>query len=950
MRYPWLEPVTGDTASPGWRLAGADLPRALRLLDEEDLAEGTVPSAVRVAEALRRAGRCEQALARLEIAGVRATSAADRALLDFCVGMVRWSLAAPGRGAELAFRRSLESAAGHEPAMIAARLGILRSRRVNAPKGGWGEACALLAAAADVEDPHLLADARRETAAWALLRGEHDRALTLAAEARRTHESAGDRYLAGLADVLTARALSAKGRKDAAVGSLRTCVRVAETIGAVDLYLVVVVFLGQFLQRGVAPDSPDWAEAEAMLRHALTISSDMWTEAEVLLPLAHLWTSAGMVTEAERALERYGLLYRALGGNVIAAANLEKARARLQLVKAGRLPYGGFDAAADRTGVFRLATVRRTLRRAERLYRRGALRTGADGVRWHRDLLDALSARGSGTGGDGTDAGSEPLDAARAALLNGEKLRSRGRLAASAREFRNALDGAVRAGSTPLAVAAAARRAEVLYASGDLPGAASATRDAIHHAESIRGAVDNGPARAHMARFLRGHYERAALLAARTGDADLALEVVERLRTERLAGLLGQRERIVLPDDVGVLLGELDGLNEEVARRENAGGTIGLRAALDLAGLDAGELARRIEDVRTRLTEVTGEAFVEIYDDPPAGIGELCADIDHDVLAVVPVSDADGDHVLSVWRSADGRTAVRVVPMDDELRTLRAKLTDTAESNRVPLTSGDLGGASGTLPTELVAHLRAAPEPRSLTVIPGGWLWGLPFCALPLGTGLLVDHADVTLLPSLRAGAILRRRGPGTRLDAAAFYADATMTGTADLRALAGFPGGCTELRDQSAARAAVTRGADTYRLTVLAAHGDRQPGLAQSVVSSTGNAIVSAAHFLAAGTRPPRQLSFATCHGLYPENDNPHEPLGLALCALTAGTESMISAHFEVDFGPSLAGDILSAVYLAMAEGERPSSALARAQRGVPDRARQPLSRWAVLAVLGTP
>jgi hypothetical protein len=953
MRYPWLEPIHPGASSPGWRMAGSALPQALRLLEEEDAATGTVASAVRAAEVLRRAGRSEDAIRRMEIAAVRTISEEDRGLLDFCLGMAHWSTVSPGRSAELAFGRSLETASrlDDRPAVIAARLGILRSRRVNAPRDGWEQSTALLDAAADLQDPHLLADAQREAAAWALLRGEHGRALSLAADARLVHEAANDLYLAGLADVLTARALSAEGRKDAAVDLLRHRAGVAETSGAVDLYLVVVVFLGQFLQRGVAPDSPYWSEAESMLRHALTISDDMWTEAEVLLPLAHLWTNAGMIAEAEQALDRYGLLYQALGGNLIATANLEKARARLAMVKDGRLPYGGFETSNDRPALFRLSAVRRTLRRAERLYRRSALHTGAEGVRWHRDLLDALSAGTPGKEGAVTDPEKDPLGAARGALLEGEKLRGRGRFKEAADTLGQALDAALRAGSTPLAIAAAARQAEVRYAAGDLEATAAATRQAVRLAEAIRGAVDNGPARAHMARFLRSHYERAALLAARTDDGELALEIVERLRTERLAGLLARRERISLPEGVSRVLGELDRLNEEAARRQSLGGALRVRATPDLGELEDDELGRRISQARQRLAVETNDAFAQIYDAPPLGIDELCAGIDHDVVAVVPVSDADGDHVLTVWRAADARTAVRAVPMDDELRRLRARLTDGTWAHRIPLTAADLACASRLIPPELVADLSRSPGPRPVTIVPGGWLWGLPFCALPLGEDreLLVDRVDITLLPSLRAGVILRRRARGSRLDTAAFYADPTMEGTSDLAALERFRGGCQKLSDQAEARNAVTSGAEVWRLAVLAAHGDRQPGLAQSIVTSTGSAIVSAAHFLA-GDASPRQLSFAVCHGLYPVNDDPHEPLGLALCALTSGTESIVSAHFEIDGGTETPNRILAHLYRAMADGERPASALARIQRGIADRAVQPLARWAVLAVLGSP
>ena len=256
---------------------------------------------------------------------------------------------------------------------------------------------------------------------------------------------------------------------------------------------------------------------------------------------------------------------------------------------------------------------------------------------------------------------------------------------------------------------------------------------------------------------------------------------------------------------------------------------------------------------------------------------------------------------------------------------------------------------SDALPEQLFHALGPSSPRGKLLIIPAGWLWGVPFAALPLPSGgVLVDHADLAYTPSLRVHAAAGTSNDSAHGHGAVSFTLPRLAGTPDLDALDEFPGGHTrrgigELHD------AILATENRWQLTVIAAHGNREPGLAQAVLTDDGKAALTAATLLTSDRTPPERLSMAICHGLYPPNDDPHEPLGLAICALATGTREIISTHFEVDFGgnESIASSVLARTYGLIASGCDAPSALNQAQRETPCRASQPLARWAVLASL---
>jgi CHAT domain len=951
MKYPGLPPAGDAQGGPGWELAGTDLPGAVEALRRRP--------GVQLAEALRRAGEAAEALRVLENVPAIDDSGRSRALVEFARANIWWAVGDGGRGrAHYEHARNGWAAAGDREGVAAATLGLARCLRIQAHRSGHEVVRTAADLAEVVGEPHLVADARREQAAWALLHGNARVAMALADEAAATHRAAGDRYLTAFADILRARALFTDEEREAAVGLMRRQRQVGRELGSADVEMVASVYLGQFLQYGVTPDSPDWWAAEEILTDALERADDPFTRAELLLPLAQLYTSGARIQQARSYLDEYERLYQALGGNQIAVGNLAKARARLALAEHGGLSFRSLRRAPATLRT--LTRIRRDFRRAERAYREAGLEPGVQSVRWHISLVDVIAGGGT-TGVPIPQDTRDRLGQARSHLLNAELMRAADRLAEARGSYAAAEEQASAAGSTTLAVAAAAGLAEVGYMAGDYPGALAAVRSAVRYTEAIRAAVADGSARGHIAKVLRGHYERATLLAARMGDGDLVLELIERLRTERLAGLLRSRVDQV-PNDLARLLAALNQVNEALAQRLEPG-VRSVRsgpAIADLHSLGVGELERRRQELLDELAERTTELFAGTYDAERLDMASV-TDLAEHVLALVPMTipqvTEDDDVVVSVWRSPEGQTDVAVLPVNPDLIDLRRRLLGQGREvllERIALGWRDLHPIQAVIPDGLRAALTTAAAPVPLVVVPTDWLWAIPFAAIPVagahdndsGASLLVDHADVVLAPSLRVYKALRSQTAASEdangaVSWAAFEA-------AELEGLDSYPDGHIRLADSQQVREAFVHGGRRWTTAVLAAHGNREPGLAQAILDANWRAVLTAADYLTMDAQPPRRMSLATCHSGFPDSgSNPHEPLGLALTALTAGAQEIISAQYEIDAGSPVVTECLRRLYAEMAIARRPASVLAQIQRD-PTLRTQPLSRWAVLAVIG--
>ncbi|WP_410611115.1 CHAT domain-containing protein [Amycolatopsis sp. lyj-109] len=908
-------------------------------------------SVVRYVEILRRIGESTRAR---EVLRSLLPESWDEPLAALAVGNTYWTQGYTSEAddhyenAERGY-----AVADDRDGVFAARIGLARSARIAYTAGKQAVLEAAIAAGADSTDTHLHADLDRERSGWCLLVGDHETAAALASRAADVHRDAGDRYLLSLADVLRARALNAAGDRTAAVDLVQAQVAIATEIGSNELKMVAVVFLAQFLQRGVAVGGPEWEAAKGTIADALEVADDPFTVAELSLPLAHLHTTAGEFAEAERYLESYSRYYESVGGNAVGEANLLKARARVELARNGGRSVRGF---------LRLPRSASTLWRARkafldsaRIYEEAGLTAGAEGIHRHLELVDILGSGHSRGARKLPGAARNALDRAREHLFFAEQQNIVGDPASARESYRLAETEAVESGATMFAIAAATGSAMMAHALGDRTGTAMHIRSAIRYSETIRGAVASGSARRYIADTVRSQYEHAMLLAVVIGDGPLVMELAERLRTDRLAGLL-RRSAADLPVQLAGLLAEIARVGAAVAERDPSRRGVRAAAAIDdLGDLDdqsPAELRRRLDGLYTRLSEQTSDLFADVYGAEPLRMDRL-ADVRVDVLIAIPVQSVEGDqHIVSVWRSPDGTCVAKDVPVTGEITRLRESLTGDRHEDRLRLRAGDLTTLSAILPDPFERRLRAAAGPVPVVVIPTGWLWAVPFAALPLSPtdgGLLVDHADVVLTPSLRFLTALQDRPPSEAPPPAAVSWHDPHSGiaAAELDGLAAHPAGHDRITEPAHVTSAFVRGGDRWRTAVLAAHGNREPGLAHAVLAGPA-VVLSAADFLDGTTTPPPYLSFASCHSGFPSGDDQYEPLGLALAALAAGATHVVSTHFEIGSQDRIVSSCLAQLYQALHATRSPAAALATILRA-PSLRRLPLYRWAAVTVIGT-
>ncbi|MCE7004553.1 hypothetical protein LWC34_17215 [Kibdelosporangium philippinense] len=275
----------GDAhAGFGWQLAGSDLPAAANVLAHE---RNDVLAIVRFVEVLRRQGKSTEGRALLR---ALQPVGGDVPLVALAIGNSYWTQgnaadAVESYEAALVGYTSLADADG----VFAAKIGLARCARMNYDKSRRQVLEDAIEAGSRSKDAYLLADLDREHAGWDLLRGSHETALELANRAAAVHREVGDRYLLGLAEILCARALNATGDRSAAIELTRNQIDRAIDIGSDELKMVGVVYLAQFIQRGVVVGTPEWANAKDIINEALEAADDPFTQAELILPLAQVF-------------------------------------------------------------------------------------------------------------------------------------------------------------------------------------------------------------------------------------------------------------------------------------------------------------------------------------------------------------------------------------------------------------------------------------------------------------------------------------------------------------------------------------------------------------------------------------------------------------------------------------------------------------------------------------
>jgi tetratricopeptide (TPR) repeat protein len=403
-----------------------------------------------------------------------------------------------------------------------------------------------------------------------------------------------------------------------------------------------------------------------------------------------------------------------------------------------------------------------------------------------------------------------------------------------------------------------------------------------------------------------------------TEAAASAAWLIESLRKSALAQMLRSAD-LELPAAAAELVERVGELEHEAADPAR-GGTTESAASDEIAA------------IRSDLAGALSEGFAAAYVPTPTPIEDLqqiagrCGDV---LSFYLPNGELPG---WRVWARRDGSFDVTSVEVTDAdavalIAQLSGREGGSPAAIYAPLGSSASAAwerlAEALLPAELVTELQSAtadsPIPP-LLISPDGILGLVPWSALLLGAVPLGALAAIQVIPSLGViGAEEAGSAPtGAAPSAVAYLAPGLDKGESERRLLdRSFELTLATSRDDFLARLR-QRGLDG---AYLAAHGSGL-GLGQSV--DFGAEPLSAGSALQAPW-PPWTV-FASCLVGRLDMQAGQEPLGMPISCILAGSRSVLAAMVEIP-SPTLP-DLVEPLVAALAEGEHPARALARAQR----------------------
>lgn len=408
-------------------------------------------------------------------------------------------------------------------------------------------------------------------------------------------------------------------------------------------------------------------------------------------------------------------------------------------------------------------------RRAITLARRARIAMSRrDLVGARRDLSDATTAVADGAG---------PLVVATVAVGRAALALESGDPADALREAERALESAGRALTRPIELDVRAVVARALAASGREDEAVEAYEHAIATLEAWR---DGVPSDEFMTAFLAGHsalYVELVDLLARRGDVAAAFRYAERAKSRALAELLSTRrpaeDRPRIGDAetdrrVTYLRERLSSIYRRIAATRQSTGERGSRAA-ERAVADAARVEEELSTVLrdARMGPADHAAAIRSAD-------EVRADLDADTTLIEYVLGPSALVVFVVSR--DGFQAIRreidpaAIRVPLERLRLQLARADAASAER-PIDEGiePIAQSLRELGEVLVGPIAPLIRTQRLVVVPHGALHRVPFHALPLGDGIVLDRHAVSYAPSATVHSLCRRTttpdlGPGAVL------------------------------------------------------------------------------------------------------------------------------------------------------------------------------------------
>ncbi len=555
--------------------------------------------------------------------------------------------------------------------------------------------------------------------------------------------------------------------------------------------------------------------------------------------------------------------------------------------------------------------------------------------------------------------------------LLGEFLLARGKTAESRSAHENALELVQGGLSPPQTWRAHAGMAAALEALGRLDEAYHESLRALAAIEAMRAGLVIDIFKI---RFFAGqihHYEKAlSLLLARIVPGQIArsFHLAERAHARALVELLAE-------SGAG-LRGTLDEVllerQRRILARVSAGG-VALAAALDAAGRkaareainDAQEDLGKLElEIRARAPRYAGIVYPQ-----PARLEQ----IQREVLG-------PGEILLEYFMGQDEawlwlveKENARVFPLahPDTIRADVAKFMSAIEAS-----SGELGGDQSvrTAAARVALHILPPvplPPGSRLLVVPDGPLHHIPFSALPLGAGLLVEGHEVVIVPSATALKLMRADLPPSSghgflgiadpqpIAAGSRFPRLTHSRREVETIAALFPSAAsTILAGEKATKAGLNAlTLSRYRYLHFATHGWLDPqDLMHSGLRLTpgadgpGTALLSLDEILT--LRLSAELVvLSACRSGEGEFLQGEGLVSLTRGFLYAGARAVVVSLWNVD--DSSTADFMALFYRGIRAGKPPAMALRLAKeafRGSGRRGRQEVRRWAPFVLVGDP
>ncbi|MBK7926377.1 MAG: CHAT domain-containing protein [Bryobacterales bacterium] len=470
--------------------------------------------------------------------------------------------------------------------------------------------------------------------------------------------------------------------------------------------------------------------------------------------------------------------------------------------------------------------------------------------------------------------------------------------------------------------------ARIAGARGDRAEALAYAAQAVELSETTRAALSNNELRTSYFATQRQLYAQLIALQLEGGLTEAALETSERSRARVLLDAVSD-ERIALPE-AGA--GERRALERQI------------RAAVERRNTKAAdELLHRWAalDAKLRAGNTAGNAA-------PATVAAIRGQLlDPDTALIEYFAGDDRGHA---WLLTEGQVQVIPLParsvLETQVRRYRQALTargdakpgETAEARAARIAAADatLSAAARALSDALLVPLARHIRAKRLLIIPDGPLHQLPFAALPLAGGLLLDRAEVVTLPSASVALQLRSRpASGTAGSGLAIVADpafdanwAPLPMTAlEARAIRKLAPAARALTGPDATRAALLQpsilGASILHLATHARAESEHPALARIALAGGGQLTLADIYGMPLRSR---LVVLSGCETALGREVAGEGPVGLARAFFYAGARTVVASLWNVQ--DRATAELMRHFYQGLLTRRlSPSAALRRAQ-----------------------